>query len=35
MIDEFGDLYGAFEISAEEGKDSLIERVDENGYSHN
>ena len=26
MIDEFGDLYGAFEISAEEGKDSLIER---------
>jgi translation initiation factor 2 subunit 1 len=31
MIDEFGDLYGAFEISAEEGKDSLIERgMDEN-----
>lgn len=26
MMDEFGDLYGAFEISAEEGKDSLIER---------
>ena len=26
MMDEFGDLYGAFEISAEEGADSLIER---------
>ncbi|OPX58106.1 MAG: Translation initiation factor 2 subunit alpha [Methanobacterium sp. PtaB.Bin024] len=26
MMDEFGDLYGAFEISAEEGSDSLIER---------
>lgn len=26
MMDEFGDLYGAFEISAEEGKDSLIGR---------
>lgn len=26
MMDEFGDLYGAFEISAEDGKDSLIER---------
>jgi translation initiation factor 2 subunit 1 len=26
MMEEFGDLYGAFEISAEEGKDSLIER---------
>ncbi|BDZ69961.1 translation initiation factor IF-2 subunit alpha [Methanobacterium petrolearium] len=26
IMDEFGDLYGAFEISAEEGADSLIER---------
>ncbi|EKF86793.1 translation initiation factor IF-2 subunit alpha [Methanobacterium formicicum] len=26
MMEEFGDLYGAFEISAEEGADSLIER---------
>jgi translation initiation factor 2 subunit 1 len=26
MMEEFGDLYGVFEISAEEGKDSLIER---------
>lgn len=26
LIDEFGDLYGAFEISSEEGVDALIER---------
>ncbi len=26
MMDEFGDLYGAFEISADEGKESLIKR---------